>query len=471
MIPPTSPQKTSYFFVFIAAVAALSGILFGYDTGVISGAILFINDAFALSPQMNGVVVSAVLLGALLGAAISGRLTDRFGRKRLLIADAIIFIIGTLISAFAPSIALLIVGRIVVGLAIGVASYIAPLYISEIAPARHRGALVSLNQLAITIGILLSYIVDYFFAQTGQWRWMFGAGVVPAVLLLIGMIYLPYSPRWLVSRGQYTKALGILRRIRGNEEQANTELSAIKATLQDKQGDWKMLFSKGIRPTIYIGIGLAVIQQVTGINTIIYYAPTIFKMAGFESATTAILATMGVGVVFVLFTIIALPLIDTLGRRVLLLVGMVGMALSLAALSWAFHQGDTTVASLKWVALGSMVVYIACFAFSLGPIMWLLIAEIYPLKVRGLGSSLATCANWGSNMIVALTFLTLIKLLGPSATFLIYFIVTLISIFFIYWFVPETRGVTLEQIEANLYAGLSTRQLGGKQKDNTCTSA
>ncbi len=457
-----SSDQKSYFFIFIAAVAALSGILFGYDTGVISGAILFINDEFKLSPQMNGVVVSAVLLGALIGAAISGRMTDRYGRKRLLIADAIIFIVGTLISAFAVSIATLILGRIIVGLAIGVASYIAPLYISEIAPARHRGALVSLNQLAITIGILLSYIVDYFFAEHGLWRWMFGAGVVPALLLLIGMFYLPYSPRWLVSQGHYEKAFAILRRIRGNDDQAETEITAIKATLQHKRGDWKMLFSKTIRPTLMVGVVLAIIQQVTGINTIIYYAPTIFKMAGFESAASAILATMGVGVVFVLFTIFALPLIDTLGRRILLLVGLAGMALSLAALSWAFHQDVHNLPALKWVALGSMVFYIACFAFSLGPIMWLLISEIYPLQVRGLGSSVATCANWGSNMIVALTFLTLVNALGASGTFLIYFLVSLVSIVFVYLFVPETRGVSLEQIEANLYAQLPMRKLGQK---------
>lgn len=463
-MPQTLPsnQKLSSFLIFIVAVAALSGILFGYDTGVISGAILFINDKFALTPQMNGVVVSGVLLGALLGAAISGRLTDHWGRKRLLIADALIFSLGTLITAFATSILTLIIGRIIVGLAIGVASYVAPLYISEVAPSRYRGALVSLNQLAITIGILLSYIVDYYFAPSGAWRWMLGAGLVPAVLLFLGMLSLPDSPRWLVSRGFENKAKATLLRIRSREQEVETELSAIRNNLQHQHGSWKTLFSPLIRPTIVIGVGLAIIQQVTGINTIIYYAPTIFKMAGFESATTAILATMGIGVSFVVFTLIALPLIDTLGRRFLLLLGLVGMALSLFALSWAFNQDPAALPSLKWVALGSMVFYIACFAFSLGPIMWLMIAEIYPLKVRGLGSSLATCANWGSNMIVALTFLTLVNLLGASGTFLIYAMVSVLSLAFVYFLVPETKGVSLEQIETNLYKGLSTRNLGTK---------
>jgi len=447
-----------YFFLFITSVAALSGILFGYDTGVISGAILFLNDEFHLSAQTNGLVVSAVLLGALIGAIISGRLVDRLGRKRLLIADAIIFIAGTLLTAVTHSIDWIIIGRIGVGLAIGIASYTAPLYISEIAPTRYRGMLVSLNQLAITIGILLSYIVDYLCAPYGQWRWMFAIGVIPAIGLLIGMFYLPDSPRWITARGHSEKALAILQRIRGNDDQAQRELTAIQASLQQQQGHWKVLFSPFIKSVLIIGVGLAILQQVTGINTIIYYAPTIFKMAGFASATSAILATMGIGVVFVVFTIIGLPLIDSWGRRPLLLYGLFGMAISLALLSWVFYQGEQ-LAALKWLALGSMVFYIACFAVSLGPIMWLMIAEIYPLKVRGLGSSMATAANWGSNMIVAVTFLSLVELLGASGTFFIYSLISLLGLIFIYYLVPETKGVTLEQIEANLQNGLSFRKL------------
>ncbi|MFT3742468.1 MAG: sugar porter family MFS transporter [Gammaproteobacteria bacterium] len=458
-VSPTAP-KSHLFLIFISAVAALSGILFGYDTGVISGAILFISEKFHLSATLNGIVVSSVLLGALLGAAISGRLTDRWGRKKLLIADAVIFAVGTLLSALAPSISLLVVGRVIVGLAIGVASYVAPLYIGEIAPAKYRGALVSLNQLAITIGILISYIVDYHFADQGAWRWMLGVGLVPATLLFLGMLFLPDSPRSLISRGYRDKGALILHKIRQHPEYVAQELTAIENSLQHPHGTWKALRSALIRPALVIGIALAIIQQVTGINTIIYYAPTIFKLAGFHSDTTAILATMGVGVSFVLFTIIGLPLIDTVGRRILLMVGLAGMAISLLALSLAFHLSATHMGSVKWVALGSMIVYIACFAFSLGPIMWLMIAEIYPLKVRGLGSSIATCANWGSNMIVALTFLTLVNALGASGTFLVYFFISLGSLLFVYYRIPETRGVSLEQIENNLYAGLPSRDWG-----------
>ncbi|MEO8400644.1 MAG: sugar porter family MFS transporter [Gammaproteobacteria bacterium] len=448
-----------YYFIFIAAIAAIAGILFGYDTGVVSGAILFINDEFILTPQTNGLVVSAVLFGALIGALFSGRLADHLGRKNLLLLDAIIFILGTLATALGSTISLIIIGRIIVGIAIGIASYVSPLYISEISPAKYRGALVSLNQLAVTLGILLSYIVDYYFAPQGEWRFMFAAGVVPAAAFFFGLLFLPDSPRFIAAKGQTEKALAVLTRIYLNPQQAQHELSAIQTTLQHQSGNWKQLFSPLIRSTLTIGIGLAILQQVTGINTIIYYAPTIFKLAGFESAASAILATMGVGVVFVLFTVIALPLIDTLGRRPLLLIGLAGMAVSLLALSFAFSY-PTHSALLKWTAMSSMLLYIACFAFSLGPIMWLMIAEIYPLKVRGLGSSLATAANWGSNMFVAITFLTLIQFFGASGTFFIYSLISLVGIFFIYYLVPETKHVTLEQIEAHLQTGLSFRKLG-----------
>lgn len=449
-----------YFYIVIATLAAFAGILFGYDTGVVSGAILFINDEFNLSAQSNGLVVSSVLLGALLGAVFSGRLADHLGRKKLLLLDALIFIFGTIATAISGTISLIIAGRIVVGIAIGIASYVAPLYISEISPAKYRGGLVSLNQLAITMGILISYIVDYYFAPHAQWRWMFAVGVLPAVIFFIGMLFLPDSPRWIAGKGHAQKALLILQKIYNDKNLAQAELIAIQKTMkQQENGGWRLLFSPFIRSTLTIGIGLAILQQVTGINTIIYYAPTIFKMAGFASAASAILATMGVGVVFVVSTIIALPLMDTLGRRPLLLIGLAGMAMSLLALSIAFKSPDHAE-TLKWVSMSSMVIYIACFGFSLGPIMWLMISEIYPLKVRGLGSSLATAANWGSNMLVAYTFLSMVQFLGASGTFLIYFLISLLGLAFIYLLVPETKHITLEQIETSLQSGFTFRKLG-----------
>lgn len=453
---------SNHFYIVVAAIAALSGVLFGYDTGVISGAILFIKDEFHLSPQMNGLVVSTVLFGALIGAILSGHLTDRFGRKRLLISDAIIFLVGTLGSCLAPNIETLIISRIVVGIAIGIASYIAPLYISEISPAKYRGALVSMNQLAITIGICLSYVVNTFFAASQSWRWMLGMGMIPAAILLVGMFFLPYSPRWLVSRGKDQAALAALKQIYSSslsEQNATDQLAIIKASLSQQKGDWRMLFSRTLWPCLLITGGLAFLQQVTGINTIVYYAPTIFEMAGFHTASSAISVTIIVGVTFVLFTILALPLVDSLGRRFLLLTGLIAMSIGLAVMSWAFNTHSDHI-FLKWFTLGSMLLFIAGFSISLGPIMWLMIAEIFPLKVRGLGASLATCINWGSNWLVAITFLTLIQVLGPSGTFFIYFLISILSIIFVYFWVPETKGCTLEQIESNLYAGKPARQLG-----------
>jgi sugar porter (SP) family MFS transporter len=450
------------FYIVVASIAAISGILFGYDTGVISGAILFIRDEFHLTAQMNGLVVSAVLFGALLGAIVSGRLTDRFGRKNLLVADAVIFVLGTLGSSLAPNLSSLIISRVVVGLAIGIASYIAPLYISEISPAKYRGALVSLNQLAITLGILFSYIVDTLYADTQAWRWMLGIGIIPAVCLLIGMIFLPYSPRWLMSRGREAEAMESLKKILGQDENACAEqLQIIKNSLSQQKGNWRLLFSPIIRPTLFIAGGLALLQQVTGINTIIYYAPTIFQMAGFHSASSAISTTMIVGVAFVLFTILALPLVDSLGRRFLLLTGLVAMSLSLGLLSWIFHLQNPG-ALLKDLTLVSMLIFIAGFAISLGPIMWLMIAEIFPLKVRGLGASIATCINWTFNWLVAVTFLTLINVIGASGTFFLYFVISIFAIIFVYAWAPETKGCTLEDIEANLYARKPLRRLGEK---------
>lgn len=449
-----------FMYLLMAFIAALSGILFGYDTGVMSGAILFIEQEFPLTAGMNGIVMGAVLLGALFGAIFSGRLTDLFGRKNLLLTVACIFILGSLATAIAPSIPYLITGRIVVGIAIGIASYTAPLYISEISPHKQRGALVALNQLAVTIGILLSYIVDYGFAYYGSWRWMLGLGAVPGLFLFIGMLYLPDSPRWLLSKGRDTLAKTVLQKIRGTKAHVSEEFQSIKKSIQKETADWTFVFSHHVRPVLWIGFGLAFIQQVTGINTILYYAPSILQMSGFGSSTTAILATMGIGGMLVVVTIIALPLIDFIGRRPLLIAGLIGMAISLGMLSYLFRFGNQIGDSLHWLALLSMLIYISCFSFSLGPIMWLMIAEIYPLKVRGVGASLATCMNWASNLLVTATFLKLVELLGASGTFGLYMAFSLLSILFVYYLVPETKGITLEQIEKNLFSGKQWRKLG-----------
>jgi SP family galactose:H+ symporter-like MFS transporter len=435
-------------FVYLAAsFAGLGGLLFGYDTGVISGAELFFKNDFTLSTFALEVIVSGVLAGAAVGALAGGRLADIFGRRLLLIATAIIFAAGALICAAATSPGMLIVGRIIVGLGIGLSSGTVPVYISEVSPADARGWTVSLFQLAITIGILLAYVVDYAFAKSEAWRWMFGISLVPAAIFAIGMYFLPESPRWLVRHGDPTRARAILARIRATSN-VDAELKEIEQSFaqSEQHGNWHDLLSPTLRPALIVGIGLAIFQQVTGINTVIYYAPLIIQSAGVSSASGAILATAGIGAVNVLMTIVSMWLIDRIGRRPLLLTGIAGMVVTLGVLGWAFHSNVRSEA-LSWLAVISMMVYVASFAISLGPIFWLLIAEIYPLQVRSSSEGLAATFNWGSNLLVSLTFLTLLQGIGAPKTFWLYGLCAIGAWIFSYSLVPETKGRTLEQIE------------------------
>jgi SP family galactose:H+ symporter-like MFS transporter len=429
-----------------AAVAALGGLLFGYDIGVISGAILFVKSAFSLSSAGEEIVVSSVLLGSLAGAGAGGSLSDRFGRRGLLIAAAGVFGAGAIGAALAPNMVSLVIARIVAGMAIGVASFVAPLYISEIAPVAIRGKLVSINQVALTTGIVISYLIDYAFSGAHAWRWMFALAVVPAAVFAGGLLLIPDSPRWLAARGSLDKARKVLERIR-SPEQAAVELKDIQRSVAQQKGHWSELLSARLRPAMTIGIGLAIAQQVTGINTIIYYAPTIFRFAGFASASSAILASVGIGAVNVVFTIVAMYLIDSVGRRPLLLVSLAGMVLGLALLGLAFALPQLG-GVLGWIAVASLTIYVGSFAVGLGPVFWLMLSEIYPLDIRGRAMSVGTLVNWAANLVVALSFLTLTHALGKSATFWLYGAIAIAAWFFAYFLVPETKGKTLEQIEA-----------------------
>lgn len=447
----TEAQRgSSSTYVYLAAVfAAVGGLLFGYDTGVISGALIFIRQQFTLSTFHQEVVVSVVLVGAAVASLSGGKLADRFGRRRTLLATAVIFIAGALLCALAESVFLLVIGRVVVGIGIGLASSTVPVYISEVSPARARGWQVSLFQLAITVGILAAYLVDYAFAASEGWRWMFGLAVVPGLLLGIGMLFMPETPRWLAERGQNELARKVLRKIRGNPD-VSAEMKEIEETLvaAEERGRWSDLLSPAVRPALIIGVGLAIFQQVTGINTVIYYAPTIIQSAGIPSASGAILATAGIGLVNVAMTIVAMWLLDRMGRRPLLLIGIAGMVVTLGALGWLFrspqHGGGTAM-----LAVILLMAYVASFAISLGPIFWLLISEIYPLKIRGLAEGTAAGVNWTFNFLVSLTFLSLVQAIGASYSFWLYGLLAVGSWFMSYFFVPETKGRTLEEIEAS----------------------
>jgi sugar porter (SP) family MFS transporter len=431
--------------LLVASIAALGGLLFGYDTGVISGAILFIGKQFALDSRLEAFTISVVLIGCVAGAGVAGTVADRIGRRWTLFGAGVVFLLGAMVSALAPNEAVLLWGRLVVGIGIGFSSVVAPLYISEVAPAETRGALVSLYQFAITVGILAAYLVDYALAASEQWRWMLGLAVVPSLILMGGMIGMPESPRYLFKIARGALARSELQRIYQDTAASQREEASILETLKVKSAGLRALLSPGIRWALFIGVTLAILQQVTGINSVIYYGPQIFEMAGIGSASGSILAQSLVGAVNCGMTLVAILFVDRVGRKPLLYAGLAGMFVALAALAVAFAQPHLS-GSLGGIALGSMMLYVGCFAFSLGPIVWILISEIFPLRVRGLGMSLSTLANWVGNFAVSQFFLTMVERLGRSTTFWIYAALCIVTILFVYALVPETKQELLEEV-------------------------
>jgi len=453
---PSASSK--HIFVYIAtALAAVGGLLFGYNVGVISGAILFIKEDFHLSSLLVEMVVSAISLGGLVGAAAGGILADRFGRRRVIIFTGMLFIAGAILSAAAVGVTWLISALALVGIAVGLASFASPLYISEISSSAMRGRMVSINQIAMTVGIVLAFLVDYLLSGVRGWRFMFAFSALPALVLVVGMPFMPESPRWLIQHGLAAKAREALLRLRDSGD-VERELTEIQGSLDGTQGNWIDIFSPSCRPVLIIGVLLAAFQQLTGINTVMYYAPMIFEYAGFRSAATAILATLLVGITNVIMTMVARALLDRIGRRPLLLCSLAGMIAGLALLGAAFSI-PSLAASLGWVALASLVLYVGAFALGLGPVFWLLIAEIYPLRIRGLAMGTVTFINWGANLLMAMTFLTMVQYLGKSWTFWFYGVISIAAWIFAYYRVPETKGKSLEEIEAHWLEGRHPRSM------------
>lgn len=431
----------------VVIIAALGGLLFGYDTAVISGAMLFLRVNFALNAWMQEITVSIALLGAAIGSLGGGKLSDMLGRRTTLRLTAGMFTLGTLCTALSVNWPMFLTLRLIVGLSIGATASIVPVYISEIAPFRLRGVLVTFNQLALTIGIALAYWVDLAFANAHMgWPPMYAVTAIPGLALLIGMLFTLESPRWLASKGRWSESALVLERLCTFEE-ATQEWQTIRSSFAGRlnSGTLRELLRPGLRMALLTGIGLAIFQQVVGINTVIYYAPTIFEYAGFTSATSAILATSIVGVVNVLITIVAGILIDRVGRRALLIGGTISMAITLLVLGVIFAIGPKESGYLILMAL---LGYVIAFAISLGPVFWLMCAEIFPTHLRARGASIATFANWSANLLVSLTFLSLINLIGKSFTFWLYACMSILALIFCILFVPETRNKTLEQIEA-----------------------
>ncbi|MCO7127907.1 sugar porter family MFS transporter [Sporolactobacillus shoreicorticis] len=423
---------------------ALGGLLFGYDTGVISGAILFIDKELKLTTFTTGIVVSAILLGAMIGAAVGGTLADRYGRRRIVLAAAVTFCIGALGCAVSWNVGSLIFFRVILGTAVGGASTLVPMYLSELAPAKVRGALSTLNQLMIMIGILLAYTINYLFANiAGDWRWMLGFAFIPGILLFFGMLLAPESPRWLVEKGCENRAREILNQLRHGIG-VDDEISDIKLTNDQPHSGYRDLFADWARPSLIIGIGLAVFQQVIGCNTVLYYAPTTFTKVGLGSSA-ALLGTIGIGIVNVLVTVLAVWLMDRAGRRKLLMIGNVGMSVSLFLM--AFTSGSGAATSIMTVI--SLSVYIMFFSLTWGPVMWVLLGEIFPLRIRGVALGVSGVINWFANLMVSLTFPSLFARFG-TALFSVYAIMGVIAFIFVFCMVPETAGKSLEQIEASL---------------------
>jgi sugar porter (SP) family MFS transporter len=432
-----------------AAIAGLAGLLFGYDTGIIAGALLTITPEFGLNSLQSGMVVAAVPVGAVGGAWFASYGADKYGRRTLILISAAVFIAGAIVSGIAPDSLILILSRVVIGLGIGVASAVAPVYISEVAPADIRGSLVTFFQLAVTIGILVAYLVGYAFTDVNEgWRWMLGLGAVPALILAIGILRLPRSPRWLMMQGDTEAAKVALRMVRpAGPEAIDLEIQEIAESTGSDTSRWSDLRKPAVKAALLVGIGLAILQQITGINTVIYYAPTIIQSTGVDSAGSAILASLGVGIINVVMTVVALKLLDRAGRRTLLFIGVTGMSVSLFALGIAFIDGVPETLSTV-LAIGSLMAFVSSFAISLGPIFWLLNAEIYPLAVRGKAAAAGTMTNWFFNFLVSLTFLALIDLLTETGAFWFYGAIGLVTLWFCWKFVPETKGKSLEQINA-----------------------
>lgn len=456
--------------VLIGSIPAFAGLLVGFNTAVIAGALEFIASDFSLSTTLKEVVVTSILLGALIGAFVSGPLTDKLGQRRVIQISGALCFICAIGCALSPEMISLCVWRTILGVGVGISTMVAPLYVAETSPTRWRGAFVSSVQLAITVGIFLSYCVNLLFSGCHAWRPMMGVGAIPGLVLMIGMIFLPESPRWLAMKGRMDDARAVLHRL-GFADQTEQELASMNSG-SDKVKDgenskpvFSDLFNRQIGPVSMIACGLFLTQNFSGIDGILYYAPQIFKVVGFTGTTGQILATCGLGAINVISTIVATFVIDRAGRRPLLIGGLAVMVASLAVLS--ISLAGTGATASPWVAVVCLAVFVFAFAFSLGPIPYVIMSEIFPIKVRGMGMSLAAASAWGCNIIVTSTFLNLLEWIGQSNLFWCYCGICAIGLVFSFFTVPETKNCLLEDIEANLKAGVSTRNLGRPRKSAT----
>jgi MFS transporter, SP family, xylose:H+ symportor len=443
------------YILFIALSAALGGLLFGYDTAVISGAIGNLNEFFHLTPVETGWAISSALVGCLIGAFFSDYLSNRFGRKATMIVTAILFILNSVGTALPNSFTMFVLFRIVGGIGVGIASMVVPMYIAEIAPPKRRGALVGNYQLAIVIGIVVVYFVNYFIALQGDahwnlnigWRWMFGSEIIPSILFLIFIFLIPESPRWLFQKGKSTEAIAVLKKLNDPEDAALVQTEIENSLHQKDKNQWKHLVNPIFKKSLLVGIGLSILQQLTGINAILYYAPEIFKSLG-SSTDVSLLETSILGVVNLIFTLLAIRLVDKMGRKPLLYIGSIGMTIALAAVG-LFIYFDAVG---NWV-LPFLLLFMASFSISWGPIVWVLLSEIFPTKIRSLALAISVFIQWVANFVVTQVFPSLVENqwlkdhFNGAFPFYLFSVICLFSLFFVWKKIPETKNKTLEEMD------------------------
>ena len=433
--------KKNQLLIFSTA-AALGGLLFGFDTGVISGAIHFIKIEFNLNAYQEGFAVSNLMIACVIGALLAGPIADWTGRKKVLILCAVLFTVSAILSALPRSFTELVIARFIGGMGVGMASVVSPMYIAEISPAKIRGRLVALNQLAIVVGILLSYLSNWLLVDTGinNWRYMLVAEILPAITFLVGLFFIPESPRWLTKEGLEKEALDVLNVVAGTAN-ADHELQEVKKSLVEKRTSLKELLHPSLRRVLIVGILFSLFAHITGIDTIIYYGPIIFLESGFKT-DSALLASVMIGITNLIFTFVGMAMIDKAGRKFLLLVGLAGMGISMTLVGLCM-QSD--MISAKWTLLWIMT-YIASFAMSIGVVIWVYLSEIYPTRVRGQALSVATMVLWLGNVILTQLFPVMMERFG-GGTFYIFSFICLLAFIFTWTMVKETKGVSLEEIE------------------------
>ncbi|MBO3675782.1 sugar porter family MFS transporter [Streptomyces sp. NEAU-YJ-81] len=456
-ITDPAPRAVSRRLRIITVVATFGGLLFGYDTGVINGALPYMTDDLGLTPVTEGMVTSSLLLGAAIGAVTGGRLSDARGRRRTILALAVLFFIGALGCTLAPTTAIMVVARFVLGLAVGGASVTVPVYLAEISPAERRGALVTRNELMVVSGQLLAFTSNAIIAQVGGesggvWRWMLVLATIPAVVLWFGMLVMPESPRWLASQSRFTDALGVLEQVR-SQQRAEAELSEVSALAikeeQQKLGGWQdMKATPWVRKLMFIGFGIAIVQQITGVNTIMYYGTQILTDAGFAS-DSALTANIANGVISVLATFVGIWLLGRVNRRPMLMTGQLGTTAALLLIgvfSLVLPSGD----GRAYAVLAMTITFLAFQQGAISPVTWLMLSEIFPMRMRGFGMGVAAVVLWLTNFVIGLVFPSLVSGIGISNTFFLFVVAGLLSLTFVKLYVPETKGRTLEVLEAEL---------------------